>query len=278
VTVDTVAVTFTCSATNAGGTTSEAVTIKRDTVAPVSTPSTTPSVNPNGWYRTDVVVFWTGTDATSGIASCATSEVMMAEGAGQSSGVGTCTDNAGLVSEGTQLVGINVDKTAPDLPTVTPSSSNNANGWYNTDVTATWTGTDALSGIAFCTAPQTISSEGAGQSTVLGRCTDLAGNVSDGIQIVGINIDKTPPTVSAKVPASGSVVPRRSLILVSYSCADTLSGIDPGGCEGTQPNGSPLDTRKRVKRAVFVIAATDLAGNTTTEIVRYEISPKEESR
>jgi hypothetical protein len=33
-----------------------------------------------------------------------------------------------------------------------------------------------------------------------------------------------------------------------------------------------------VKRAVFVIAATDLAGNTTTEIVRYEISPKEESR
>ncbi len=61
---------FTCSATSAGGTSSETVHVHRDATPPGATASASPFPNANGWNSGDVTVHIAGTDATSGIASC----------------------------------------------------------------------------------------------------------------------------------------------------------------------------------------------------------------
>ncbi|MCX6060617.1 MAG: HYR domain-containing protein [Chloroflexi bacterium] len=62
-----------------------------------------------------------------------------------------------------------------------------------------FSGTDAGSGIASCTAPVTLSTEGSGQSAS-GTCTDNAGNISNTASVNNINIDKTQPVIV--VPAN----------------------------------------------------------------------------
>jgi ELWxxDGT repeat protein len=265
---DTTGIQMTCTATNAGGTAAEQVTIKRDTTPPEAHPTPVPPTPASGWFGSNVIVTWVGSDATSGIASCTSPVTITTEGQNQSSGPGTCTDNAGLVSTPMQLTGINIDKTPP-VPTVTPSSENNEAGWYNVDVTATWSGEDALSGIAGCTPPQTIATEGEGQSTDFGGCVDFAGNASIGIRIVNINIDKTAP--SAVIVQPRGVLTKGDLVLVSFSCSDGLSGVQ--SCAGTQPNGTLVDTSKPTKKGMFTVVVTDLAGNQTKETVSYEVVP-----
>ncbi len=67
VATDTAGITFTCSATSGGGTSSERVTVKRDATNPNVDPvSRAPAANSNGWNNTDVTVDWSCSDATSG--------------------------------------------------------------------------------------------------------------------------------------------------------------------------------------------------------------------
>ncbi len=112
-------------------------------------------------------------------------------------------------------------------PTASASRSPaaNASGWNNTDVTVTFSGTDANSGIAFCTAPITLSADGTGQSAT-GNCTDNAGNVSSNATINNVNIDKTPPTIAllSRTPANGNGWNNGS-VTVTWSCTDALSGV-----------------------------------------------------
>jgi hypothetical protein len=117
VTTDTAGVTFTCEATSSGGTTTQSVSVKRDTTLPtIAFVSRTPA-NANGWNNSDVTLDWTCTDATSGVVAASVAQTLRGEGANQAL-TGTCTDNAGLSASDTQT-GINLDKTAP---TLTPSS------------------------------------------------------------------------------------------------------------------------------------------------------------
>ena len=96
VTADTAGTTFTCTASSAGGTASESVTVQRDATAPTAAATRTPGTNANDWNNSDVTVTFSGTDDLSGIASCDPA-VVLGEGAGQSAS-GTCTDLAGNVS------------------------------------------------------------------------------------------------------------------------------------------------------------------------------------
>jgi hypothetical protein len=109
---DTAGITLECTATSAGGTASESVTIKRDATPPTASASASPGPNTNGWNNSDVTVSFSGTDNLSGIATCDAAVVLTGEGAGQSAS-GTCTDLAGNVSAPATASGINIDKTAP---------------------------------------------------------------------------------------------------------------------------------------------------------------------
>ncbi len=131
---------------------------------------------------------------------------------------GTATDKAGNSASAT-VSGINIDEKAPTI-TGAPDRAANAAGWYNNNVTVSFTANDALSGVASVTAPVTVSTEGANRS-VTGTVTDKAGN-SASATVNGINIDKTPPTVSfASLPTSVS-----GTQILTANASDAQSGVD----------------------------------------------------
>lgn len=250
---DTAGDLFTCTATSLGGTSSPSVTIKRDATAPLAVASQLPLANSNGWNNSDVTVSFTGTDIGSGIDSCTVDGVLSSEGAGQSAS-GTCTDLAGNESASASAVGINIDKTAP-IAAAAQLPLANSNGWNNSDVTVSFTGTDAGSGTDFCTVDEMLTSEGTDQSAS-GTCTDLAGNVSALVSVAGINIDKTAPILT---PPSDQTTPAVSVngVVVAFvaTASDALSGVDTLTSSPASGFEFPLGATTVTHTAV------DLAGN-----------------
>lgn len=105
--------TSTCAATSAGGTTS--ITTKPiaiDATPPAVTAAAARVPDSNGWYNRSVGVSFSGTDATSGVASCSSATYAGPDNsAAQVSG--TCTDVAGNVGSGT--LALAYDATPPKL-------------------------------------------------------------------------------------------------------------------------------------------------------------------
>ncbi len=150
ITADTAGVTFNCSATSAGGTASQSVTIKRDATPPVlsfGTPSPVP--NANGWNKTNVSIPFTRSDALSGLASTSVTSplVLSTEGAAVTGQV-VVTDNAGNSTTFTS-VPRNVDKTVPVVTFASPAEGATY-GFYQ-DVVADYACTDVS--LLSCTAP-----------------------------------------------------------------------------------------------------------------------------
>jgi hypothetical protein len=91
--------------------------INIDKTAPAgvhAVPSRPPDAN--GWYNHPVVVSFTGSDATSGLAGCSSTTYTGPDN-GNASVAGTCTDNAGNV--GRAAYGLSYDATPPSLVKVT---------------------------------------------------------------------------------------------------------------------------------------------------------------
>jgi len=241
--------------TNKAGLSSSATVtgINIDKTAPTITfTNRTPPANGNGWNNTDVVVNWSCADSRSGVVSASVSQTVSSEGANQSA-IGTCTDRAENTASNTQS-GINIDKTAPTASAV-PSPAPNGNGWNNTDVVVSFTGTDALSGIASCSPAVTLSSQGAGQSAS-GTCTDNAGNVS-APATANVNIDKTPPVLS--LPANITVSTFLPSVAVNYlaTVTDNLDGAVTVNCLPASGSSFPLGT------TTVNCSSTDHADNTS---------------
>jgi hypothetical protein len=262
VAADTSGVTFTCSATSTGGTSSGSVTIKRDASAPNSPVATkTPAANGADWNNTAVTVSFAdaGDNGPSGIASCTSDAVLSDETAGTNVN-GTCADNAGNVSS-SSTVQVKIDMTAPDISASrTPLA--NAAGWNNTDVTATYTASDALSGPASTTGTHTFVSEGAGQSHTF-TVTDLAGN-SASATVSGVNIDKTVPAIStSQLPVANDNGWNNTDVTASYTASDALSQLESPAA------GSHTFVSEGQQSHSFTV--TDLAGNSNSATVTVKI-------
>ncbi len=231
-----------------------------------------PPPNAVGWNSAPVIVTFVASDALSGVllGSCTPPVPLSVNGAGLAV-AGQCSDLAGNV--GAAVVGpINIDS-VPPVAAATASPPPNAAGWNNSPVTVGFTGTDSLpgSGIAGCTPALVLAADGANQSAV-GTCTDVAGNVSTPVTATGLNIDRTPPLIGISSPAPAGVYATGSTLIASYACSDALSGVAPGSCSGTLPNGATIDTSVAGSRT-FTATATDLAGNTGTATNTYSVSP-----
>ena len=111
---DTSGQTLTCTATSAGGTSSQSVTIKRDATPPTISGSRSPDANTFGWNNGDVAVSFTCGDNLSGVATCGPDTTLSSEGAGQSA-TGNVTDNAGNTGASATVSDINIDLTAPTV-------------------------------------------------------------------------------------------------------------------------------------------------------------------
>ena len=212
----------TCTVTFSGGTIVATATPKIDKTAP-SVDAVTPAREPdsNGWYNHPVGMVVTGSDGTSGIASCSSPEYAGPDGAAQDV-TATCTDAAGNTSA-PAAVTLKYDATAPGV-TAGPARKPDAGGWYNHNVAITATGTDAVSGVASCSTPS-YSGPDNPAAAVDASCTDNAGNTSDPL-VATLKYDSTPPTISAapaRKPDAGGWYSRP--IKVKFLGADASSGI-----------------------------------------------------
>lgn len=204
------------------------------------------------------------TDAEDGDSSFAAglSEItgpLAAYGLGEQTASCSYTDEGGLSDSAGATYSI-VDTTAPLITFVSRSPEANGNGWNNSDVTVTWSCSDAGSGVVAATVSQTLSAEGADQS-VTGVCKDHAGNTASDT-VGGIYIDKTAPTISAAITAGtpGSNGWYVSDVTVSFSCQDALSGIPAGACPADQ-----LLSAEGWAVSSDPVTVTDAAGNVSAE-------------
>lgn len=162
---------------------------KVDTTAPVVSvaPSSAPD-GTNGWYKTAPTLRTTGTDATSGVASCSGDAPWTGGDTAGSTVGGSCTDKAGNAGSGTSA-SFKVDTTAPSVacPATAPTY------FLKQTVSMTPTVSDALSGAAApAAAPVNTGAVGSFMNTLTGK--DNAGNVA---------MVQCPYTVTYKIDVSG---------------------------------------------------------------------------
>ena len=209
-------VTVVDKAGNSAAYTTPALSI--DKTAPTITGSRAPAANGYGWNNADVTVSFVCDDGLSGVSTCSAPTTLASEGAAQTV-TGAAADNAGNASSAA-VSGINIDKTAPAL-VGTPTTSANANGWYNGDVLIGWAATDALAGVDPAALPATslVTSEGPGL-TATASVVDRAGNPTVAIS-AAVDIDKTAPSTTASAP--GGWV--NGAATVTLAPADALSGV-----------------------------------------------------
>jgi hypothetical protein len=244
------------SVDNAGNTEApKSVQVKIDRTPPTINHSQVPAANAKGWNNTDVTVTFICADTDgSGVASCTGPQTVATEGQNQPV-TGTAVDNAGNTA--TDPATVSIDTTAPTITAATDRAPN-GNGWYNADVTVSFTCDDALSGMASCDASKTLS-EGANQSAS-GTATDAAGNTASA-DVKGINVDKTAPSLSgAPTTAPNGNGWYKGEVIIHWTAADALSGLS-----GSVPADSTITGDGDNLSASASV--NDLAGNTSNTTV-----------
>lgn len=179
-------------------------------------------------------------------------------------------DKAGRRSV-TQTMTVMIDATPPEVSGSLDRPADH-NGWYNAPVTVTWSGTDATSGVASCTAPSTYSGPDGKSlpgSGVVGQCIDNAGNHGD---LVPISYDATPPetAIVSVTDGNGAFLENGGVTLfppatLTFTASDATSGVEGFECSiddsafTTCSNpflgGTDIGTHR------FQVRALDVAGN-----------------
>jgi hypothetical protein len=218
--------------------------------------------NGNGWYSAAVTVTFSGSDPTSGIASCTQGSYSGPDNANASVS-GTCQDVAGNVSTASSFA-LKYDATPPSVAAA-PTREPDANGWYNHPVAITFSGSDATSGVASCTSADYggPDADGAGVS---GSCSDKAGNSASAP--FTLRYDGTPPTVTAALAR-----PPDEHGWYNRAVALTVRGSDPtskiDSCHGGSYSGPDKAD------ASLVGTCRDLAGNeaSTPVALKFDKTP-----
>ena len=263
ITSDTTGWSRTCTVSYSNGSSSQlGVTVKRDATPPTVTGGS-PSRGPdsNGWYHSPVAVNFTGTDATSQIASCSGANYGGPDSASAMFS-GTCTDKAGNVSAPASFGPIRYDATPPEIH-ASLSRGPDFGDWYNRPVDFSATATDNLSGSAGCTGGQ-VGGGGSGSAT----CRDNAGNVATaGVQI---KYDAGPPSMT---PATFDRPPDvngwyNRPVRITFHGDDSVSGIGP--C--TDMTYSGPDTSSTTVNGTCRDNAGNQAGGTSAAF-KYDSTP-----
>lgn len=177
----------------------------------------------------------------------------------------SATDEAGNTATASFNVTVNpyvappvttpADTTAP-IVTATADRAANANGWYNDDVTVSFSAIDPESTITSVSVPITVTTEGKDQ-LITGSATNSVGLTGTGS--IAISIDKTAPTLN--VEDNGVYLIGQK---VAWSASDSLSGL-------TTDASGYIDTSKVGVNQSQVITATDKAGNTVSKTIQYTV-------
>ncbi|HEX7104951.1 MAG TPA: DUF642 domain-containing protein [Acidothermaceae bacterium] len=235
------------SYTDNGGNLSTVGTITpTDNTPPSITSQLTGTLGANDWYTSAVGVKWTVADNESAVSSttgCDASTV-------SSDTPGTSFTCSATSAGGTASKSVTVkrDATPPSISGVASTTA-----WTNQNVTATFTCSDATSGVASCQSPLTVSAEGANQS-VTGTATDNAGNGATAT-VGNINIDKTAPVVTYAGNAGSYTVDQT--VAITCSATDALSGVASSNCANVSGDAYSFT----IGNNSYSARATDNAGN-----------------
>jgi len=260
-----------------GNTGNASYTVHVDKTKPTISAAATTQPNAAGWYNGNVTVHFTCADSGgSGIdpaGGCPADETLSTEGAAVTSTVNTAMDLAGNISDPSNVVTVKIDKTKPTI-TAAATTSPNAAGWYTGPVTVHFTCIDALSGIpaGACPADQTLSGDGPAVASTAKTVTDAAGNVSVPSNIVTVEIDKKPPTITAAATTSPNAGGwYTGPVTVHFTCTDALSEIPAGACPADQTLSDDGPAVASTAKTV-----TDAAGNVSvpSNIVTVKIDKK----
>jgi hypothetical protein len=219
-----------------------------------------------GWYVGRVIVNWSVSDpdSTTGFtveAGCEPSVTLSADTAGTTREC-RASSEGGTAAKSTR---IRIDTVPPAATTATASPAPGAAGWFTGPFTVTWSGTDAMSGVAGCTRSEVRGPDTAAGS-VGGTCTDRAGHESAPLPFA-YRYDATPPAVGG-VTAGGGPQPSgwyRSPVDLVWHGTDATAGL--AGCTALRyagPDGDP---------AAPTGTCTDRAGNVSAPVpfrLRYD--------
>lgn len=238
------------------------VRITYDNIAPTVTHSLSPAANANGWNNTPATVAFSAVDNDngSGVApGTVTAPVTVSADTPGQLVTGSAKDLAG--NTGTDKVIVKVDRTAPTI-TAAVTGVTGSNGWYTGPVTVRFSCTDALSGVATCSDPVDLITDGVNQS-VPGAATDKAGNTA-ATTAGGIKIDATKPSIATISVANGAHYPLGAVPAPTCTATDATSGV--ASCTVTvRKSASGVGT------VWFTATATDKAGNTKTQTGSYTV-------
>jgi hypothetical protein len=170
-------------------------------------------------------------------------------------------------------VEVGIDMTPPET-TVSISGTQGNNGWFISNVGVILTATDSVDGVASVTysldgrtliSPSEtvrIAVAGDGIHTLTYYATDNTGNV-ESQRTQQIKIDTTPPTITST--QNGVSFMLAQSVTPSFTYQDATSGV--ATCSGSV---SALDTSS-IGQHSYTITATDVAGNSATIAVSYNV-------
>ncbi|HET7533195.1 MAG TPA: hypothetical protein VFJ83_08610, partial [Nocardioidaceae bacterium] len=200
ISTDTAAQSLTCTATSAGGTSTQSVTVKRDATAP----TVQCAAADGAWHADNVSLGCTGSDGGSGIAdadksfSLATSVAGGDETSNASTGSRTVTDAAGNSVSAGPIAGNKIDRKAPEV-----SCGSDDGSWHAGNIDIACTAEDDGSGLAdsgdaaFALSTTVADGDETGSASTGSRqVADAVGNTTTVDAVTGIKVDRKAPEVS----------------------------------------------------------------------------------
>jgi Ca2+-binding RTX toxin-like protein len=99
--------------------------------------------------------------------------------------------------------------------------------------------------------------------------TDRYGNETSVVHDYSVT-DTIDPTVTITAPAEGATIDQGTVLAANYGCADDLGGVGIDTCVGDADFGAAIGTAE-LGPHTFTVTATDLAGNSITEVHHYTV-------
>jgi hypothetical protein len=163
-----------------------------------------------------------------------------------------------------------IDRTPPTVTGATPGRPPDTNGWWSRPLSLTFSGKDALSGVASCDTVTYSGPDGAG-APVTGGCHDAAGNY--GVSTFPVNFDSTPPELT-----SVQATPESQSAMISWDSADAVRALvtrtaarhaSASAVVYSGPGDHFRDSGIRNGRMyTYTVAVFDAADNSSSQTVR----------
>ncbi len=264
VSTDTAGQTLTCTATSAGGTSTNSVTIKRDATAP-----TVRCAEADGaWHADNVSLGCTASDGGSGIAeadktfSLATSVAGGEETSNASTGSRTVTDAAGNSASAGPIAGNKIDRKAPEV-----SCGSDDGSWHAGNVAIACTAKDGGSGLAnsgdaaFTLSTNVAAGDETGSASTGSRqVADAVGNTTTVDAVTGIKVDRKAPVVTC-APVDDKW--HKNDVVLACTAVDNGSGVADGDASFTLST-SVVDGEETGNAATDSREVSDKVGNSVT--------------